>query len=105
LTQTVGITAAIGTNSISYQASTGGWSQLRAFRTFACLKEINSAGTRRRPLINPNFDKLQINHLVGSDCHGATPGFAAWADRMKAPRLLERCQKAAGRRNRRPNHE
>jgi 5'-3' exonuclease len=23
---------------------------------------------------------------------GATPGFAAWADRMKAPRLLERCQ-------------
>jgi 5'-3' exonuclease len=28
---------------------------------------------------------------------GATPGFAAWADRMKAPRLLERCEKAAGR--------
>jgi len=37
---------------------------------------------------------------------GATPGFAAWADRMKAPRLLERCDrvklrhaasKAAGR--------
>jgi hypothetical protein len=26
---------------------------------------------------------------------GATPGFAAWADRMKAPRLLERCEKAA----------
>jgi 5'-3' exonuclease len=23
---------------------------------------------------------------------GATPGFAAWAERMKAPRLLERCQ-------------
>src|SRR4029077_7442887 len=45
---------------------------------------------------------------------GATPGFAAWADRMEAPRLLERCDgvklrhaasKAAGRRNRRPNHE
>jgi hypothetical protein len=65
LTQTVGITAAIGTNSISYQASTGRWSQVSAFRTFACLEEINSAGTRRRPLINPNFDKLQINHLVG----------------------------------------
>jgi 5'-3' exonuclease len=28
---------------------------------------------------------------------GATPGFAAWADRMNAPRLLERCEKAAGR--------
>ena len=28
---------------------------------------------------------------------GATPTFAAWADRMKAPRLLERCEKAAGR--------
>ena len=26
---------------------------------------------------------------------GATPAFAAWADRMKAPRLLERCEKAA----------
>jgi hypothetical protein len=76
LTQTVGITAAIGTNSISYQGSTGRWSQVSAFRTFACLEEINSAGTRRRPLINPNFDKLQINHLVGSDCHGATAAFA-----------------------------
>ena len=28
---------------------------------------------------------------------GATPAFAAWADRMKAPRLLERCEKAAQR--------
>jgi 5'-3' exonuclease len=28
---------------------------------------------------------------------GATPGFAAWAERMEAPRLLERCEKAAGR--------
>jgi 5'-3' exonuclease len=28
---------------------------------------------------------------------GATPAFAEWAQRMKAPRLLERCEKAAGR--------
>jgi 5'-3' exonuclease len=28
---------------------------------------------------------------------GATPGFAEWAKRMEAPRLLERCEKAAGR--------
>ncbi|MDQ6912079.1 MAG: flap endonuclease [Verrucomicrobiota bacterium] len=28
---------------------------------------------------------------------GATPAFAAWAERMKEPRLLERCEKAAGR--------
>jgi 5'-3' exonuclease len=28
---------------------------------------------------------------------GATPAFAAWTDRMEAPRLLERCEKAAGR--------
>src|SRR6266436_6039575 len=28
---------------------------------------------------------------------GATPGFAAWARRMESPRLLERCEKAAGR--------
>jgi 5'-3' exonuclease len=27
----------------------------------------------------------------------ATPAFAAWAKRMEAPRLLERCKKAAGR--------
>src|SRR5437764_3259444 len=28
---------------------------------------------------------------------GATAAFAAWADRMEAPRLLARCEKAAGR--------
>ena len=28
---------------------------------------------------------------------GPTPAFAAWVDRMGAPRLLERCEKAAGR--------
>ena len=28
---------------------------------------------------------------------GPTPAFAAWVDRMEAPRLLERCEKAAGR--------
>jgi 5'-3' exonuclease len=28
---------------------------------------------------------------------GATPAFAAWAEKMEAPRLLERCEKAAGR--------
>jgi 5'-3' exonuclease len=28
---------------------------------------------------------------------GATPAFAAWAERMEAPRLLERCEEAAGR--------
>jgi 5'-3' exonuclease len=27
---------------------------------------------------------------------GATPAFAAWAERMEVPRLLERCEKAAG---------
>ena len=27
---------------------------------------------------------------------GVTPAFAAWADRMKAPQLLKRCEKAAG---------
>ncbi len=28
---------------------------------------------------------------------GATPAFAAWVERMKAPRLFERCKKAASR--------
>ena len=27
---------------------------------------------------------------------GTTPAFAKWAKKMKAPRLLERCEKAAG---------
>ena len=27
---------------------------------------------------------------------GATPEFAAWAQRMNSPRLVERCAKAAG---------
>jgi 5'-3' exonuclease len=27
---------------------------------------------------------------------GPTPAFAEWAERMEAPRLLERCEKAAG---------
>jgi hypothetical protein len=90
LTQTVGITAAIGTNSISYQASTGRWSQVSAFRTFACLEEINSAGTRRRPL---------INHLVESHCHGLTPAFRSLGgsdERAAAARVL-RPRKAAPR--------
>jgi len=32
---------------------------------------------------------------------GATPAFAAWAERMKAPRLLEPCEKAAVERGQR----
>jgi 5'-3' exonuclease len=40
----------------------------------------------------PLFDAAETLHW-----RGATPAFAAWADRMKAPRLLERCEKAAGR--------
>jgi 5'-3' exonuclease len=28
---------------------------------------------------------------------GATPAFAAWAERMEVPQLIERCEKAAGR--------
>jgi 5'-3' exonuclease len=40
----------------------------------------------------PLFDKAETLRW-----RGATPAFVAWADRMKAPRLLERCEKAAGR--------
>src|ERR1043166_3655984 len=42
-------------------------------RTFASLDEIHSPRARRRPLVRPSFDKVQINHLVGSHCHGFTP--------------------------------
>jgi 5'-3' exonuclease len=38
----------------------------------------------------PLFKKVDTLHW-----RGATPAFAAWVDRMKAPRLLERCEKAA----------
>jgi hypothetical protein len=40
----------------------------------------------------PLFDTAATLHWSG-----ATPAFATWADRMEAPRLLERCEKAAGR--------
>ena len=40
----------------------------------------------------PLFDTAATLHW-----RGATSGFAAWADRLEAPRLLERCEKAAAR--------
>ena len=40
----------------------------------------------------PLFKKVETLHW-----RGATPAFAAWADRLEAPRLIERCEKAAGR--------
>ncbi len=40
----------------------------------------------------PLFKKVEMLRW-----RGATPAFAAWAERMEAPRLLERCEKAAGR--------
>jgi 5'-3' exonuclease len=40
----------------------------------------------------PLFKKLETLRW-----RGATPAFAAWAERIKAQRLLERCEKAAGR--------
>ena len=40
----------------------------------------------------PLFETVDTLHW-----RGPTPAFAAWAERMEAPRLLERCEKAAGR--------
>ena len=40
----------------------------------------------------PLFKKVEMLRW-----RGATPAFAAWADRMEAPRLIERCEKATGR--------
>ena len=40
----------------------------------------------------PLFKKVDILRW-----RGPTPAFAGWAERMEAPRLLERCEKAAGR--------
>src|SRR5262245_53553253 len=41
-------------------------------------------------------DALLFKKVETLRWRGATPAFAAWAERMKAPRLLERCEKAAG---------
>jgi hypothetical protein len=40
---------------------------------------------------------LLFKRLATLRWHGPTPAFAKWAKRMKAPRLVERCEKAAGR--------
>jgi 5'-3' exonuclease len=40
-------------------------------------------------------DAPLFNNVETLRWRDAMPAFAAWADRMKAPRLLERCQKAA----------
>jgi hypothetical protein len=45
----------------------------------------------RRPRVASLFDNAKTLRW-----RGATPAFAAWADRMKAPQLLERCEKAGG---------
>ena len=37
---------------------------------------------------------LLFKNLATLRWRGATPAFAAWAEGMKAPRLLERCEKA-----------
>jgi hypothetical protein len=42
-------------------------------------------------------DALLFKKVETLRWRGATPAFAAWAEKMKAPRLLERCEKAAGR--------
>ena len=48
-------------------------SLVTTFRTFASLDEIDSGRARRRLLASPILEKLQINHFVGSHCHGFTP--------------------------------
>jgi hypothetical protein len=40
---------------------------------------------------------LLFKKLATLRWRGPTPAFAKWAKRMKAPRLLERCEKAAAR--------
>ena len=42
-------------------------------------------------------DIIHVSERLTCRWRGATPAFAAWAKRMEAPQLLERCEKAAGR--------
>ena len=39
----------------------------------SCSRRIFSSDTRRRPLTRRNFSKVQMDHLVGSQCHHFTP--------------------------------
>jgi 5'-3' exonuclease len=64
----------------------------------------NVLGERRDlALLFKNLATLRIDAPLFDDpetlrWRGATPAFAAWAERMEAPRLLERCEKAASER-------
>ena len=51
-----------------------------------------------KKLATLRIDALLFKKVETLRWRGATPAFAAWAKRMEAPRLLERCEKAAGRR-------
>ena len=59
----------------------------RAARSGAAFQESRDAAHRA-----PLFKKVEALRW-----RGATPAFAAWAERMEAPRLLQRCEKAASR--------
>ena len=60
------------------------------------------AGQRELALLFKNLATLRTDAPLFKTVdtlrwQGPTPAFAEWAERMQAPRLLERCEKAAGR--------
>jgi 5'-3' exonuclease len=63
----------------------------------------NILGERRdfallfKKLATLRTDALLFKKVETLRWRGATPAFAAWAKRMEAPRLLERCEKTANR--------
>jgi 5'-3' exonuclease len=61
------------------------------------LGELRDLALLFKKLATLRTDAPLFDNAATLRWRGATPAFAAWVDRMKAPRLLERCEKAAGR--------
>jgi hypothetical protein len=51
----------------------------------------------RKKVATLRTDARLFNDVKTLHWRGATPAFAAWAERMEAQRLIERCEKAATR--------
>ena len=62
----------------------------RVFSANSAISRCSSRISRRCASMRRSSKKVETLRW-----RGATPAFAAWAKRMEAPRLLERCEKAA----------
>jgi 5'-3' exonuclease len=85
-------------------AGIGGRTAAQLLNRYGPIEKFPSnvlGGQRDLALLFKNLATLRTNAPLFKKVEtlrwrGPTPAFAAWADRMEAPRLLERCEKAAG---------